>query len=102
MKDMMSIQDYLFSLTDVGDWEGEEELIADRINTIYHAVWDELPDDISIEQTELLLTQLWNELRGGTVLLEADEDELVDWALAFVRQQLDEGMPGSHTTDEEE
>lgn len=102
MKDMISIQDYLFSLTDVGDWEGEEELIADRINTIYHAVWAELPDDISIEQTELLLTQLWNELRGGMVLLEADEDELVDWALAYVCQQLDEGMPGSHTNDEEE
>ncbi len=39
MKDLVNIQDYLFQVADVGDWEGEEEIVADRINAIYHAVW---------------------------------------------------------------
>ena len=40
--------------------------------------------------------------RGGTVLLEADEDELIYWALAYVRQQLEQGIPNADAADEEE
>jgi hypothetical protein len=102
MKDMVSIHDYLFDITDVGDWEGEEELVTDKINTVYHAVWQQLPEDISSVQVEQLLPAIWDELRGGMVLLEADEDEIIDWALAYVRQQLEEGMPDMAAADEEE
>lgn len=102
MKDQIAFQDYLFQIEDVGDWEGEEELVADKMNAIYHAVWQKLPENIRASQVEQLLPQLWDALRGGTVLLEADEDELIDWALATMRQQLENGMPGSDTTDEEE
>lgn len=102
MKDAISIHDYLFDIADIGDWEGDEELVTDKVNAVYHAVWPALPDDISSEQVEQLLPAIWDELRGGTVLLEADEDELIDWALAYVRQQLEEGTPEADTTDEEE
>lgn len=102
MKDALSIHDYLFDIADIGDWEGDEELVTDKVNAVYHAVWQALPDDISSEQVEQLLPAIWDELRGGTVLLEADEDELIDWALAYVRQQLEEGTPEADTTDEEE
>ncbi|CAM3805161.1 hypothetical protein [Rheinheimera salexigens] len=102
MKDLASIQDYLFQISDVGDWEGEEELVADKINTIYHAVWQKLPEDIGVEQVELLFPKIWDELRGGTILLDVDEHEIIDWALAFMRQQLQNGMLALDTTDEEE
>ncbi|WP_166839460.1 hypothetical protein [Rheinheimera pleomorphica] len=102
MKDALSVHDYLFDIADIGDWEGDEELVTDKVNAVYHAVWQALPDDISSEQVEQLLPAIWDELRGGTVLLEADEDELIDWALAYVRQQLEEGTPEADTTDEEE
>lgn len=102
MKELLSVQDYLFDVADVGDWEGEEELVADKINAVYHAVWDALPDDISTREIDQLLPAIWDELRGGTILLEAEEDELTDWALAYVRQQLDEGIPDADATDEEE
>ena len=102
MKDSISIHDYLFDVADIGDWEGDEELVADKVNAVYHAVWQQLPEDISTEQVEELLPGIWDQLRGGTVLLEADEDELIDWALAYVRQQLDEGIPETDTADEEE
>ncbi|MCS4307937.1 hypothetical protein M2404_002285 [Rheinheimera pacifica] len=102
MKDTISIHDYLFDQADIGDWEGEEELVTDKINAVYHAVWQSLPEDISSAQVEHLLPAIWDELRGGTVLLEADEDELIDWALAYVRQQLEEGKPDADAADEEE
>lgn len=102
MKDSFSIHDYLFDVADIGDWEGDEELVTDKVNSVYHAVWQSLPDDISVDQVDYLLPAIWDQLRGGTVLLEADEDELIDWALAFVRQQLDDGIPDADTIDEEE
>ena len=102
MKDSISLHDYLFDMADIGDWEGDEELVTDKINAIYHTVWQALPEDISSAQVDVLLPGIWDQLRGGTVLLEADEDELIDWALAFVRQQLDDGIPDADTIDEEE
>lgn len=102
MKDAISIHDYLFDVTDIGDWEGDEELVTDKVNAVYHSVWQALPDDITADQVEHLLPGIWDQLRGGTVLLEADEDELIDWALAYVRQQLEEGIPDADTVDEEE
>ncbi|MDX3774760.1 hypothetical protein QE250_11590 [Chromatiaceae bacterium AAb-1] len=102
MKALYSVHDYLLSVSEVGDWDGEEEIVADRINAIFHAVWDILPDDIESEHIEFLLPRLWDELRGDTVLLEAEEEELIDWAIIYVRNQLEEGMPELHTDDEEE
>ncbi|NRQ43072.1 hypothetical protein HRH59_11000 [Rheinheimera sp. YQF-2] len=102
MKDAISIHDYLFDVADIGDWEGDEELVTDKVNAVYHSVWQALPDDITADQVEHLLPGIWDQLRGGTVLLEADEDELIDWALAYVRQQLEEGIPQTDTADEEE
>jgi hypothetical protein len=92
MKDLVSIQDYLFSLTDVGDWEGDEELVADRINAIYHAVWQQIPEDTEVELIDKLLRDIWDQLRGSTVLIEADEYELIDWALAHTRKVLENAV----------
>jgi hypothetical protein len=102
MKELVNIQDYLFQIADVGDWEGEEEIVADRINTIYHAVWHRLPDDISPAEIDHVLHAIWNELRGSLVLLEAEEDELVDWAIRYVNNQLEEGIQVEDAADEEE
>ncbi len=102
MKDLVNIQDYLFQVADVGDWEGEEEIVADRINTIYHSVWRRFPDDILPAEIDHLLNAIWNELRGSLVLLEADEDELVDWAISYVNNQLEEGIKLDDAADEEE
>lgn len=102
MKDLVSVQDYLFQVSDVGDWEGEEELVADKINAIYHAVWQKIPDDVRINQIEVLFPKIWDELRGGTTLLDVDEHELIDWALAYTRQQLQNRILALDITDEEE
>lgn len=102
MKDLLSVQDYLLQVDEVGDWDGEEELVADKLNTIVHVVWDALPDSLTTKQISQLMPQLWEQLRGDTVLLDADEDELIDWALAYIQQQIEEGMADDEPADEEE
>ncbi|WP_306521188.1 hypothetical protein [Rheinheimera sp.] len=99
MKDLVSIHDYLFSLTDVGDWEGDEELVADRINAIYHAVWQQIPEDTEVALIDKLLRDIWDQLRGSLVLIEADEYELIDWALAHTRKVLDKAVDDEDADD---
>ncbi len=90
MKDSISIHDYLYEQDQVGDWEGEEELVADRINAIFHAVWPIIPDETPVPVIDKLLNGIWDQLRGSEVLLDVDEDELIGWALAHSRQYLEE------------
>jgi len=101
MKELIDLHDYLFAVADVGDWDGEEELVADRINAIFHAVWLQLDDDITPATADQLFNELWNELRGNTVLLEADEDELIDWALAYSMKRLEERDSDDDEDDED-
>jgi hypothetical protein len=101
MKDWLSVQDYLYDVRDVGDWEGEEELVADRINAIYHAVWPLIPDGADVALIDRLMRDIWDQLRGSEVMVEADEDELVDWALAHSRQYIEQQGASSDEDDED-
>ena len=38
MKEFIVIHDYLVSEAVVGDWDGQEEEVAERINEIYHTI----------------------------------------------------------------
>jgi len=44
MKEFVVIHDYLVSEEVVGDWEGQEEIVAERVNEIYHTLYNSLPD----------------------------------------------------------
>ena len=55
MKDMLQVQDYLFSYADVGDWEGEEEVVAERLNELIHHAWNILPEDLDCETIDRLI-----------------------------------------------
>tara|TARA_R110002126_G_scaffold38993_23_gene116074 strand:+ start:3451 stop:3789 length:339 start_codon:yes stop_codon:yes gene_type:complete len=101
MKDLLTVQDYLLNVSEVGDWDGEEELVTDRINSIIHAVWDALPEDLSTEQIEQLMPQLWQQLGSDTVLLDVDEHELIGWALVYMRQQIELGIDDAEQSNTE-
>ncbi len=101
MKDLLSVQDYLLQIDEIGDWDGEEELVADKFNAIVHAIWDALPDSLSSVEINHLMPQLWEQLRGDTVLLDVEQDELISWATSYIQQQIDEGMPDLHADEEE-
>lgn len=101
MKDLLSIHDFLFELADVGDWEGAEEQVADRINAIYHAVWEQIPEQLSVDDIDQLMRMIWDELRGSEVILEADEEDLIDWALSYSQLYVEKRQSNSDEDEEE-
>jgi predicted Zn-dependent protease with MMP-like domain len=92
MKDLLNVQDYLFAIADVGDWEGEEEVVAERLNDLIHMAWDRLPDDLDCESIDEIINGIWEHLRGDLALIEADFEVLTDWVTHYVDSSLDEKM----------
>jgi hypothetical protein len=90
MKDSLQIHDYLVSPQEIGDWEGDEEEVADKLNEIFHYAWDKLPDDLSVEQIQSVMNGIWEALRGETILVDTDLDELIDWADFFINSMLED------------
>jgi len=92
MKDLLNVQDYLFAVQDVGDWEGDEEHVAKTLNDLIHMAWDRLPDDLDCDSIDEIINGIWEHLRGDMAVIEADFEELVDWSIHYVDSALDEKM----------
>lgn len=92
MKDLLNVQDYLFAITDVGDWEGDEEHVAETLNDLIHMAWQRLPDDLDTESIDEIINGIWEHLRGDLALVEAEFEELTDWVIHYVDSSLDEKM----------
>lgn len=84
MKDMVNIQDYLVSHHEVGDWDGEEELVADKLNDLLHYCWHKIPQEMDTAMIERMLEGIWDSLRGDTVLLDCELDELFPWVDSYM------------------
>ena len=85
MKDLVNIQDFLVTPFEVGDWEGEEEVVADKLNELLHFCWDLVPEDMSVEAIEKALNGIWDNLRGDTLLIDVEMDQLQDWVETYMR-----------------
>ncbi|GAP76434.1 hypothetical protein W04_2983 [Pseudoalteromonas sp. SW0106-04] len=92
MKDLLSVHDYLFAQSDIGDWEGEEEFVTERYNELIHHAWECLDDDLSCERIDEIINGIWEQLRGDTALLDAEHEELMDWVEHYVDSAQDEQM----------
>ena len=47
MKNMVNLRDYLATEHSVGDWQGQEKLVADNVNRLYQAVYGAAPAAIN-------------------------------------------------------
>ena len=79
MKEFVVIHDYLVSEAVVGDWDGEEELVAEKINDFYHAIYDMAEEDINPEELMQLLDMVWEHWIGQDSLPELEYDDIYDW-----------------------
>lgn len=84
MKDLVNIQDFLVTPDELGDWDGEEEVVADKLNELLHFCWSLIPDEMEVELIERTLCGVWDNLRGDTVILDVDMDQLQDWVVTYV------------------
>ena len=79
MKEIVVIHDYLVSEAVVGDWDGEEEIVAERINEIYHTLYNLAEDDIAPEELTQLLELVWDAWISQESLPELDMEDIYDW-----------------------
>ena len=84
MKDLVDIRDFLVESRELGDWDGEEETVADNLNELLHYCFGLLPDDMPVEAIESALAGIWDRLRGDTAILDADMAELYDFIDSYV------------------
>lgn len=90
MKDLIDVRDFLVGEELVGDWNGQEEEVTDRINSLIHHAFQLLPDDATNYLAEQVFDELWAAVAGQDFVIEAELDELESWLETFVRQKLDE------------
>ncbi|TKB57489.1 hypothetical protein [Ferrimonas aestuarii] len=74
MKELVTIHSYLVDADGIGDWEGEEEIAADNLNRIYHAVYDAADVDVDPSLLETMLESIWSHWQHNPELVELDDD----------------------------
>jgi DNA-binding ferritin-like protein (Dps family) len=79
MKEFVVIHDYLVCESIVGDWEGQEELVTEKLNELYHTLYDMAEEDIEPEVLMKLLSLVWENWIGQEALPELDSDDINDW-----------------------
>ena len=87
MKEFVDVHDFLISEAVVGDWDGEEELVAERLNEIFHSLYDLAEEDIDTEILARLLTMVWHYWIGLPELPELETDEILDWCQHVLRNR---------------
>ncbi len=90
MKEFVDVRDFLVGIDIVGDWDGEEEEVVERINEMVYRAYELLPDYASPLMAEKLFDELWEAVAGQEFILENELDELESWVTSFVQQKLDE------------
>lgn len=90
MKDLIDVRDFLIGIELVGDWDGEEEEVTERINSLIYQAYNLMPDEINLEQATALFDELWSAVAGQDFIIENELDELESWLTGFVSQTLDE------------
>ena len=79
MKEFVVIHDYLVTEAIVGDWDGQEEIVAERVNEIYHTLHDLAEEDIETEMLEQLLALVWDTWIGIEELPDLESEDIYDW-----------------------
>jgi DNA-binding ferritin-like protein (Dps family) len=79
MKEFVVIHDYLVTQEIVGDWDGQEEDVAENMNEIYHTMYDLASEDIETEVLEQLLALIWDTWIGQEEIADIGTDDIYDW-----------------------
>lgn len=79
MKEFVVIHDFLVSESVVGDWDGQEELVAEKLNEIYHTLYDLAEEDIPTDELLNILELVWHIWIGQDELPDLESDDIHDW-----------------------
>ncbi|GAA6171812.1 hypothetical protein NBRC116592_14820 [Colwellia sp. KU-HH00111] len=79
MKEFVDIHDYLVTEAVVGDWDGDEEAVCERVNELYHTLYDLAEEDIETHVLEQLLALIWDTWIGEEALSTLESEDIYDW-----------------------
>ena len=79
MKEFVVIHDYLVAESIVGDWDGQEEQVTERMNEINHTLYELAEEDIEPEVLNQLLELVWETWIGQDVLPDLETDDIYEW-----------------------
>ena len=79
MKEFVVIHDFLVEQNIVGDWEGQEEIVTEKLNELYHTLYDLAEEDIEPEILTKLLALVWEHWIGQDILPELESDDIYTW-----------------------
>lgn len=79
MKEFVIIHDYLVSEAVVGDWDGQEEEVAEKVNEFYHTLYDLADENIEVDVLHQLLDVIWDNWIGHEDLPNIESEDIYDW-----------------------
>lgn len=88
MYDIVDIHEFLFDASEVGEWEGEEELAAENINRIYHYFFQTVDNNIDVSLFREMIEAIWPYWQYQPGLLEVD-DEMVAHFVTFLIEEFE-------------
>jgi len=88
MYDVIEINEFLFDASEVGEWEGEEELAADNINRIYHHLYQVVDPTTPMVLFREMLEAIWPYWQHQPGLLELDDD-LIEHFVTFLIDEFE-------------
>lgn len=84
MYDIVDIHEFLFDASEVGEWEGEEELAAENINRIYHHFYETVDPTTDINLFREMIEAIWPYWQYQPGLLEVDEELIVHFVTFLI------------------
>ncbi|MGB1296842.1 MAG: hypothetical protein ACPG8A_01145 [Psychrobium sp.] len=88
MYDRVDIHQFLFEPSEVGEWEGEEELAAENINRIYHHLFSVIEESTDLDLFMQMIDAVWPYWQYQPGLLEVD-DELIAHFVTFLIEEFE-------------
>lgn len=86
MEPLLDIHEFLFHPSEVGEWEGEEELAADNINRIYHRLHDVVDPDIDPGLLRAMMEAVWPYWQHQPGLVELDDETIEHFVLYLIEE----------------
>jgi hypothetical protein len=90
MKELIDVRDFLIGFDLVGDWDGEEEEVVERVNDMIFHAYHMLPDDIDYDRATEVFDELWAAVAGQDFVIESEISELESWLVSFINQKLND------------
>jgi len=64
------------SIFSVGDWEGQEQLAADKVNLIYDSIYSSIDDDYDLDKLAQIIHNVWDDWGSELSLLTISDEQI--------------------------